>query len=466
MIFSLRFLYALCLLSVNVYGQSSNFVLDFSDFLNNLKQYHPLIKQADLLVDKGQSKLIKAKGAFDPKIEANYQAKRFKNIPYFDKVQAGVKVPIWNSIDIKMSLERNGGQFLNPDESVPEQGLYNIGVSIPLLREALISQRAATVKQAKLFAQQTLAERRLKVQKIISQAAITYFAWLKAYREKQLYENFVSNTQLRYEGILRSYQVGNKPAIDTVEARINLTMRRFQLEKATLQYRKAFLELSNYMWVEGDTPAQLQDSVTPKLDILNQVDRELNTNSITTNTFDLSNHAKLISLGYKYRQLRIEENLKKNQLLPTLDIQYNLLTSKPTQINSLSPSAYKWGFQFSFPLFLRKIRGDLQLTQIKIASLKYQQDLMQLRLQNKLIALQTQLETYERQQEMAAAMAVDYQILLTAEQRKFDIGESTLFLVNSRESKLIDSQLKVILLQNQILNTKAKWSATLVNFED
>ena len=45
-------------------------------------------------------------------------------------------------------------------------------------------------------------------------------------------------------------------------------------------------------------------------------------------------------------------------------------------------------------------------------------------------------------------------MLLSAEERKFFLGESSIFLVNSRESKLIDSQLKAISVLNDYLNSK------------
>ena len=45
--------------------------------------------------------------------------------------------------------------------------------------------------------------------------------------------------------------------------------------------------------------------------------------------------------------------------------------------------------------------------------------------------------------------------MLSAEERKFFLGESSLFLVNSREAKLIDSKLKAIELENSFFKTKA-----------
>jgi len=45
---------------------------------------------------------------------------------------------------------------------------------------------------------------------------------------------------------------------------------------------------------------------------------------------------------------------------------------------------------------------------------------------------------------------------IAAEERKFDFGESSLFLIISRESRLIDSELKQNEVQNKYLTEKAK----------
>ena len=52
-------------------------------------------------------------------------------------------------------------------------------------------------------------------------------------------------------------------------------------------------------------------------------------------------------------------------------------------------------------------------------------------------------------------MVGNYETLLDAEFEKFRIGESSIFLLNSREQKLIDSQMKLNKLQTEF--QKLKW---------
>jgi hypothetical protein len=66
------------------------------------------------------------------------------------------------------------------------------------------------------------------------------------------------------------------------------------------------------------------------------------------------------------------------------------------------------------------------------------------------------LESFETQNDLIDDIVKDYRTMLSAEERKFIFGESSLFLINSREKSLIDTQLKALEVQNKYLTAKAK----------
>ena len=57
--------------------------------------------------------------------------------------------------------------------------------------------------------------------------------------------------------------------------------------------------------------------------------------------------------------------------------------------------------------------------------------------------------------------------MLTAEQVKFDNGESSIFLLNSRENKKLESEIKLIELKAQYGKAigELKWSAAILDNE-
>ena len=54
-------------------------VMTLSEYLGYVKTYHPIVKQANLVIDNSEAKLLKARGAFDPKIEVDFDKKQFKD---------------------------------------------------------------------------------------------------------------------------------------------------------------------------------------------------------------------------------------------------------------------------------------------------------------------------------------------------------------------------------------------------
>ena len=73
----------LCLLFFPLLGisqEQDSLYLGFDEYLEMVKTYHPVVKQARLISDQGAAELLQARGVFDPKIEAGYDRKNFKDI--------------------------------------------------------------------------------------------------------------------------------------------------------------------------------------------------------------------------------------------------------------------------------------------------------------------------------------------------------------------------------------------------
>ncbi len=446
----------LFLTTVSHAQEKDSITLNFREYLGFVKKHHPVAKQAELNISVGEANLLKSRGGFDPKIEVDYDRKKFEGSEYYDLLNATFKVPTWYGIELKANFEQNEGIFLNPERTVPEEGLYSAGVSVPIAQGLLINDRMAALKKAKLFREQTKADRDLLVNEILYNASLAYFNWLEAYNEKEIYQNFLTNARVRFDGVKRSALVGDKAIIDTVEAKITVENRLLSLEQANVKLMKSALELSNYLWIGNNIPVELQSNVIPDNDVDAVIDQTLQIQQALFTEADLVNHPKLRSLNYKIEGLQIDRRLKANKLLPKINLEYNFLTASPEMANSLNTADYKGGVTFRFPLFLRKERGEVKLAKYKIQDSQFELASIQVQIENKINAINNELESFKTQNNLIASIVTDYTTLLRAEERKFSFGESSLFLINSRESKLIDAELKRIQLQNKYFGTKAR----------
>ncbi|CAM1374337.1 TolC family protein [Tenacibaculum xiamenense] len=451
-----KLLLAFCFISSIVFSQENSNILSFEEYLGYVKKFHPILKQAQLVSSKGEAKLLKARGAFDPKIEVDYNRKNFKGTEYYDKLNSTFKIPTWYGVEFKANYESNDGVYLNPELKTPKEGLYSAGVSVSLAKGLLTNKRMASLRQAKLYNQQSVQKQKILVNKILFDATKTYFKWLKNHQIKNVYIDYLTNAEIRLKSVKRSFESGDKPAVDTLEASINYKNRLLDLEKAKIGYIKSKLEASNFLWLDNDVPLELTEMVIPDNETVNVIDAVLTSSITDAVDFNIEDHPKLVKLQLKKQSLIIDKRLKLNNLLPKVDLQYNFLSSDYRSINSFNTSNYKGGLNVSIPLFLRKERGDLKLAKIKIKEIDFDIASTRVNLRNKIDGTVQQINSYKEQYNILNELVVDYKNLVQSEERKFSLGEGSLFLVNYREVKLIENQLKYINTQYKYFVSKSE----------
>ena len=437
--------------------------LNFKEYLAIVKKYHPLVKQADLVVDEGSFKLMKARGSFDPKVEANLSEKNYKSTEYYNLFGAAFKIPTYYGLELNAKYEKNSGYYLNPENTVPENGLYSAGVILDVTNGIFMSERMATLRQAKIYREQTQLKRDLQAAEVLYNASATYFEWFAAYQELQLYQNFKANSEFTLRSVKSQFKAGDKPAVDTLEAGINKQNRTLQLEQARLDYLKASLKLSNYLWAEDNIPLEITQQVRPNENLPDEVDDLWFDDQFLAEQL-ITENPKIRSLQYDVEMMQVEKRLRANKLLPDLNLSYNFLTEQPEKFNSLNTENYKFGFSVNVPLFLRKERGDLQLAKVKLQNYRLELINAHQEIQNKLTSLENEIISYRAQSEKMNVLVNDYSSLVDAERRKFELGDSSLFLVNSRENYLITARLKEISLQGKYIKSLAQFLKLTTRF--
>jgi outer membrane protein TolC len=444
------FIILLILTSYHIKAQSfKEKELSFSEYIGYVKKYHPLVRQSGLLLNRAEAELLTARGGFDPKIEVDYDQKDFKDKNYYSLLKSTFKIPTWYGIEIKAAFDNSEGLYVNPQNTTPNNGLTSIGISIPLGQGLFINKRMADVRMAKVQLQLSAAEQKMETTDVIYEASLAYFNWKRAFDEAELYKTYLEYAQKRYDGILRLIETGDKPAIDSVEAGILVKTRELSLKDAQLKLTKSRLELSNFLWIDN-VPVELEENITPEENVRNSVDASLNTNLQVNPSAALDSHPKIQSLQSKLSMLEIERRYKANMLLPEMNVSYNYL-SEPAYFTDYRFQDYKIGLNFSFPLFLRKERGALQLAKLKIQDGQLDLELERVALKNKILTYSAEIESLNQQQLTAAELVKDYTVMLSSEEKLFSFGESSLFLINSRENNVVSSRLAEINTENRLL---------------
>lgn len=449
-------------LGQSFYGQIPNQAeLTYNEFLGYVKKYHPLVKQANLVVADAQASLMLARGGFDPKLEVDYDTKEFKGTEYYSVLKSSFKIPTWYGIEVKAGFDDTDGTYFNPQNRTPDRGLTSLGLSVPLGQGLFINQRMADVREGKLQLQRSQAQRKLRAIEVLYSASESYFNWKRSYDEVELYTSYLGFAEVRYRSVITLIEQGDSPAIDSVEAGITVRNRQLNLENANLKLVRAKLLLSNYLWLE-DVPVELQDGIQPEKKLLSTLEETLRTNEMVIDVNQLDSHPKIQSLQGEISILDIDRQLNANMLLPKVNVGYYHI-SDPGYFQNFPLDDYKFNVNFSFPLFLRKERGNLKLAKLKIQDATYNLNQERLELKNKIIAQQSQVLSFKKQKGIIDALVNDYTTMLSSEERLFSYGESSVFLINSRENNLVNSRLSQIDIENRFYISYAELYRILAN---
>ncbi|WP_343707361.1 TolC family protein [Flavobacterium sp.] len=435
--------------------------LTFVEYLGYVKKYHPLVKQANLEVTNAQAKLMLARGGFDPKIEVDYNKKEFKGTEYYSLLNSSFKIPTWYGIEVKAGFDDTNGEYYNPQNKTPEAGLTSLGINVALGQGMFINQRMADVREGKLNVKLSDAQRKLRAIEVLYQASEAYFEWRKSYNEAELYKNYLGFASTRFQGVKKLIAAGDAPAIDSVEAKITVGNRELNVENGNLKLAKAKLKLANFLWIEN-VPVELGDLVKPEQNLIQTIEETLRTDAMMVDVESLDSHPKIQSLETKMDILEVNRQLKANSLLPKINVGYNYI-SEPNYWNNFNADDYKFNIDFSFPIFLRKERGSLKMAKLKIQDMQFDIGQQRLELKNKIKAQQTEIASLRKQKVVIDNLVKDYMTMLNSEEKLFSFGESSIFLINSRENNLVSAKLSQISLENQFYLSNAELYKILAN---
>ena len=440
-----QLIYTLLFLWGNAHAQEKS--LSIENTLDIVRNYHPVIKQSFLQNEMAKNELRASRGIFDPSIQINTNEKTYDNKLYYKYNTSELKIPLWYGIDIKAGTENNIGERIDPTLTRNKSAF--VGVSMDPFRGILVDKRSAVVKQAKNFVDLTKNEQLLVVNDVLLEATSAYWNWVNAYYINTILTKSVQNNKERYEVVKKSFFAGDRAAIDTTEALTQLQTFEIMQNQAALDLQKARLELSNYFWTANGMPYELEEEILPLSNFeLNKISNielgrleELVDQAIQT-------HPKIKMTNNKSAILDIEKRLKTIELFPSLKLNYNALENNLSRISSNfnTSNNTKYGVTLTMPLFQRQARGELAKTKNKIDELDWNIKYITLEIENKVRGSFAEFYALKQQVKTNEGILSANKLLFDTENIKFQIGESSLFLINNRELKFIETEQKQIAL--------------------
>lgn len=449
-------------------AQEATATLNAEQVLELVRRFHPIVKQANINIQKSKADITLARAAFDP-ILSTYAARKILNgTNYYNYISPEIAIPTWYGIEVYSGLENITGNRLDPSQTSGQSSYF--GISIPLAKDLVIDKRRAFLQQAKIFSTMATVEQQAAVNDLLMNAIEAYWLWVKAYQTYNVVKNNVAINEKRLALVKKSYINGERPAIDTVEALTQLQSFQYQQNVYALEFKNAGLQLSAYLWKENNEPYILPENIVPESNWENETSIN-NFNVVLTALLDIAdkNHPELQLYNYKLDALAIDKKLKFQELLPKIDFRYNQLGKNNDLLKTISTGPlfennFQYGLKFEIPLRLSQGRADYKKAILKIEETTLNQNQKRLYIQLKIKSYYNEWLTLKQQISLYSNTYNNYQQLVRAEETRLFNGESSLFLVNSRENKALEALEKLIELKTKYYKTiyALQWSAGLL----
>lgn len=425
------------------YGQTT---LSYLDFLNQVKTSHPLTQKANLL--KQQADLVErqSRGAYDPVLTSKMKEKYFQNKFYYNVFDTDISINTITGIKLSAGFGDNDGLYLNPENYTPKGGTGYLGASVPIGKGLFMDENRLALRSAQQLKIQINAESNNQLNDLLYSATESYWDWFASCQIAINTEYSVGLAQARFNMVKTEQQYGELSPLDTLKAFLQLKEREIELIEAKRAELSSYFSLRRWIW---DPALMNVTELIPDGKSLAQI-------KILGGQWSVDNHPKLVQLDAKIQEQRINKRYKIESLKPKLNLDYKLLYNQVTPNFSGLGNNQLWGLSFQYPLFLRAERAGLKLASIKIESLELDTKNARNELETKLQNEVGQLELVQTENIQLKIMVENYSKLLEFENVKFLMGESTLFELNSWETKLLGGQNKVEKTQAKIAQTYGK----------
>ena len=436
----------------------------FEEFARQVRAHHPVARQARLSAQQAGEEVRVARGAFDPTVSAGWDRKKFGGTEYYDYMSAALKVPTPLGADLKVGYERAAGRYISPDRRTPERGLLTAGLSIPLGQRLLTDERRNALAVARALRGVADADRAAAVNKLLLGAAKDYGRWYEASRRVVVSEEGVALAEFRLRAVRARVVNGDAAAIDTVEALVELQRRQVQAAEAAQSAFATTLAVTAYLWDPRGAPADLPAGAEPVASLgAAGVDEGPAAVAALVARAERQ-HPDVRKVDGRVEQAVQQRRFALQQVIPFAEAELSSIGDRQGQSLD-SPLAadddYKAGFTARTPLLFMKERGRLNAASLRLESQEVELARVRREIGYAVRVAVNDLATTGRLLGIQRATVAQARLLRDGEQRKFENGESTLFLVNARERLVLDEQLKLAALEAKALSARAELAVSV-----
>ncbi len=418
--------------------------LGLDEVLASVEEHFPLIRAALLDVRAAEAEMLAADGAFDPILRAQGGTVPYGEYPHW-RLDTVVEqpTPLWGTSFL--GGYRMGTGPLAPYDGKRETnqlGELRAGFSVPLARNGWTDRRRANLERASLgrrISQLGVTQARLET---VRAATVRYWAWVAAGARLRVAQDLLDLALERERALHVRLARGDVADIEVTENLRAILQRRAALVAAQRGLEQAAIDLSLYLRDPMGQPrlalaAALPDRLPePRASEAQQKDNDLQA--------ALAARPDAARLAAVQQQQRVDLDLAHNQLLPQVDV-----TVMGSQDFGYGKPGRARPELEAFVTVEVPLPGRTGLGRVDAAQAALRRTQEQLRFQKDRIVAEVRdalsaMEAARQRVALARQEVTVAQRLEGLERHRFDLGDSTLLIVNLRETATAEAALREV----------------------
>lgn len=432
---------------------TSALALTQEDVVSSSLKHFPKVIESFQQLEMEKHKTKSLRGTFDGSIKGESDA---RTSGFYDgdiyKLSLEKPMPFLNS-KVYGGVRQGFGEFpvYEGKSETLDRGEQFFGVSMSLLRNSLIDMNRYNIRYQEQNQKQSeinINSVKLNVQTMALKA---YWAWYVKGHELNVYKDILDIAEVRMKQIKRRIRAGDLARIYATENNQYILARKAQLTQINMEFKEASFYLSLFYRDKKGLPIEPTNQ-----NVLQLHGKPLSTvsNYIKIYQKAVDSNLDLKKLSSKEKQANLDVDLGTNQLLPKLDLKYEWSEDRGMGSNTLAGDENRVMLTLEIPFQFRKGQGKRRLGKVKIQNIQLKRRWTREKIKVKVKSLMTKINSFADIYSMTTEQVSLAEKLAKAERRKFSQGASDLILVNLREEKLAEVQVKNLssLLKYHILD--------------
>lgn len=427
-------------------------VLTLDDVRRQVLATSPSARANRLEDDRAAAQVLDARGGFEPALVSGYEYKTQSGKDKLNVLRSGIKWPLNlpASPTLKFDYRRGLGSSIDPSVKTSRVGETRFGFSFAPLGGFRTDKSRAALNKAQLAPRRADALQARKRNRLLLKASRAFWDWVKARQTLAVSRELLRLAERRQVLVTKEARAGEIPAVDSIDAARTTASRQATLEKARRTAREKRIKLATFLWDEDGSPASFRYA-PPDLKLPAPVDTARRSAAVDT---ALARRPRLQVMDLKRQKTQIDQRLAQERLRPKVKLEAQAVSYTDSPLNI---SDVKVGFEVDQPFFFRDRRSDVEEAEIELRDLELKQDVARRTVRAEVESALTALSQAHRRAQSAQRNERLAEKLRQAEQRRFDEGQGTLFVLNKREQSLAKARKQFIAAKISALKARATY---------